>query len=218
MKHGLDIRQCAHDTHVRQYALYRLTPTLGRCPLHALDQHHPSHLGVRPVLALHDALSSSPPSGNQEGRGLRCPDSVCDGDAHTFTTHPLTTRVRPYATLAGASLIRNTGSVMGILPIDMKQWDMSNAEHRPMMLGETREIDVLMPTLWQGQTPPSRDRDGRLPRRRAFVTNPCMLPIPEMHVHRMRPTMPFTRHVPQSARPIRRETFVAGIPNVSFAG
>ena len=206
MEHGLDIRQCACDIHVRRNVLYRLTPTLGRCPLHALDQHHPSYHGVRPVLALRDVLSSSPPSGNQEGRGLHCPDSVCRRDAHPFTT-----RVTLYATLAGALLSDGNWTAMGILPIDMKQWDMSNAEHRPMMLGETREIDVLMPTLWQGNKSPSWEPVGRPPRPRTYFS--CTIPIPESHVCRMRPTMPFTRHVPQSARPLKR-----GIPNVSFAG
>jgi hypothetical protein len=210
MKHGLDIRQCACDTHVRRNVLYRLTPTLGRCPLHALDQHHPSHLGVRPVLALHDALSSSPPSGNQEGRGLRCPDSVCDRDVPTL--HPLHHTGETIRNPGGGITdSQQPGSVMGILPMDRKHWDMSNAEHRPMMLGETREIDVLMPTLWQGYRPPSWEPAGRPPRQRAYHS--CTIPIPEMYVHRMRPTMPFTRHVPQSARPLQR-----GIPNVSFAG
>ena len=197
-----------YGTHVGRSVLYRITPTLGRCPLHALDQHHPSYHGVRPVLALRDVLSSSPPSGNQEGRGLHYPDSVCRRDAHLFTT-----RVRSYATLAGASLPDGNRVGMGILPIVMKQWDMSNAEHRHMMLGETRGTDVLMPTSWQGHTTPRRVWIGRFPRPRAYVTNPCMIPMPEMHAHRMRPTMPFTRYAPPSARPMNREVLVAGIPN-----
>ena len=189
--------------------LYILTPTLGQCPLHALDQHHPSHHGVRPVLALHNAIvRSSPPRGNQEGRGLRCPDSVCRRDAHPFTT-----RVTLYATLAGAWLSIGNRIAMGILPHGMKHGDMSNAEHRHMMLGETRGTDVLMPTSWQGHTPPSRVWIGRFPRQRAYVNNPCMIPIPELPVRRMRPTMPFTRHASQSARPMSCNALVAGIPN-----
>jgi hypothetical protein len=196
MEYALHIRYGTHCTHVRRCVLYRLTPTLGKWPLHALDQHHPSHHGVRPVLVLHNVLSSSPPRGNQEGRGFHSPDSVCLRDAN-----PLTTRVRSYATLAGASLSNGNWAVMGILPIDMKQWDMSNAEHRQMMLGETRVTDVLMPTSWQGHSQPSWEWDGRPPQPRVNVTNPCATPIPEMHVRRMRPTMPFTRHIPPSARP-----------------
>ena len=202
-----------YGTRVGRSVLYRITPTLGRCPLHALDQHHPSYHGVRPVLALRDVLSSSPPSGNQEGRGLHGPDSVCRRDAHPFTT-----RVRSYATLAGASLPNGNWGVMGILPVVMKQWDMSNAEHRHMMLGETRGTDVLMPTSWQGHTTPSGDGIGRSTPPRAYATNPCAIPIPEMHVRRMRPTMPCARHAPQSARPMGREALVAGIPNVSDGG
>ena len=208
MERRLIIRLPPYGTHVGRSVLYRITPTLGRCPLHALDQHHPSYHGVRPVLALRDVVSSSPPSGNQEGRGLHYPDSVCRRDAHPFTT-----RVRPYATLAGASLPDGNRVGMGILPIVVKQWDMSNAEHRHMMLGETRGTDVLMPTSWQGHPPPSGDRVGRPPRQRVDVRNPCMIPIPELPVRRMRPTMPFTRHASQSARPMSCNALVAGIPN-----
>ena len=159
----------------------------------------------------HDARTIGETSGNQEGRGLHGPDSVCRRDAHPFTT-----RVRSYATLAGASLPNGNWGVMGILPVVLKQWDMSNAEHRHMMLGETRGTDVLMPTSWQGHPHQSQEPVGRPTRPHVDVTNPCAIPNPELPVRRMRPTMPYTRHAPQSARPFPYAA--RGIPNVSDGG
>jgi hypothetical protein len=210
MGNGLTNRRTVRCTHVRRGVLYMFTPTLDGWPLRALGQHHPSYHGVQPVLALHNAtLRSSPPRGNQDGRGYHLSDSVCRRDAHPFTI-----RVNLYATLAGASLTHAHGTVMGMLPIDMKQWDMSNAEHRHPMLGETRDTDVLMPTSWQGHSPPSREPVGRPPRQRVDVRNPCAIPNPELPDRRMRPTMPCPRHVPPSARP----PLHGGIPNVSDGG
>jgi len=209
MGNDLTNRRTARCTHVRRGVLYMFTPTLDRWPLHALGQHHPSHHGVQPVLALHDAnLRSSPPSGNQEGSGCHPTDSVCQRDANPFAI-----RVNLYATLAGASLTAVTWPGMGILPHVLKHGDMSNVERHHPMLGETRDIDVLMPTSWQGHPQPSREPVGRPPRQR--VDDSCAIPNPELPDRRMRPTMPCARHVPPSARPPHNN---GGIPNVSDGG
>jgi len=214
MGNRLDIRQCARCPCVRRGVLSMPTQTLGGWPCHALDLHHPSHHGVRPMGVLHNAIvSSSPPRGNQEGDGDHPPISLCGGDAH-----PPSTGVGPYATLAGAPPQPCMAEEVDLLRHSRMGGDRLNAEHHHPMLGETRHIDVLTPTSWQGHRPSSGDTVGRPPRQRADVDNPCTIPMPEMHARRMRPTMPWTRHMPQSARPKGPHTVGAGIPNVSDGG
>ena len=209
MGHGLDIRRCACGTHVTRSVLSRLTLTLDRCPCHALDQHHPSHHGVQPVLVLHNAIVRSfPPRGNQEGDGQHRSISVCRRDARPVTTYP----VSIYATLAGACARTSNTWHMDLLPDDMKHQDRLNADHHHPMLGETRIIDVFCPTSWQGHAHPSRESAGRPPRSRVHAPNPCAIPNPEMPDRRVRPTMPCIRHDPPSARPP-----AWGIPNHRMA-
>jgi len=212
MEHRLDIRQYAGGTHVERGALSMLTMTLARWPSHALDQHHPSHHGVRPVLVLHNAtVSSSPPRGNQAGDGYRRAISMCGGDAHPHSTW----LVSSYATLAGACARTSNTWHVDLLPGDMKHQDRLNAEHHHPMLGETRINDVFCPTSWQGHRSPSWTPVGRPLRPRTDVTNPCAIPNPEMPDRRMRPTMPYTRHDPPSARPL--PCAASGIPNRRMA-
>ena len=212
MGHGLGIRRYARGTHVVRGVLSRLTVTLDRCPCHALDQHHPSHHGVQPVLVLHNAIvSSSPPRGNQEGDGQHRSISVCRRDTRPVTTY----RVSVYATLAGAVPWTSNAGELDLLLCATTHRDRLNAERHHPMLGETRITDVFCPTSWQGHVSPSQGPVGRPPRPRPHVGNPCTIPNPELHDHRMRPTMPCTRHDPPSARPL---PYVAsGIPNHRMA-
>jgi len=205
MEHRLDIRQIAGGTHVVRGDLSMLTMTLARWPSHALDQHHPSHHGVQPVLVLCNAIvRSSPPRGNQAGDGYHRVISMGGGDAYPHSPR----LVSPYATLAGACARTSNTWRMDLLPGDMKHQDRLNAEHHHPTLGETRIIDVFCPTSWQGHAHPSREPVGRPPRPRAHVRNPCAIPNPEMPDRRVRPTMPCIRHDPPSARPP-----AWGIPN-----
>jgi hypothetical protein len=208
MGHRLDIRQIDGGTCAERSVLSMLTMTLDRCPSHALGQHHPSHHGVQPVLVLHNAiLRSSPPRGNQEGNGQHRFISVCGRDARPATTYP----VSVYATLAGAHTRTSNTWCVDLLPGDMKHRDRFNAEHHHPMLGETRINDVFCPTLWQGHPHPSQEPVGRPPRPHVDVRNPCTSPNPELPDRRMRPTTPYTRHDPPSARP--SPCVASGIPN-----
>jgi len=199
MGHHLDIRQITDDTHVKRSVLYILTSILDRCPSHALGQHHPSHHGVQPVLVLYNAIvRSSPPHRNQEGNGQHQSTSMCESDASPIPT----SKVSLYATLAGASpfFISNRRE-MDLLLCDTQHKDRLNTERHHPASGETRKTSMLCSTSWQGRQTPSRDTVGRPSQPRTDVINPCAIPEPEMTDRRTRPTMPYTRYVPQSARP-----------------